>query len=468
MLFNSLPFLVFLPAVVIAYYVLPHRLRWVLLLVASYFFYGFWKIEYLALILFSTAVDYVAARFIASSNNRMHRVLGLSASIASNLGLLFFFKYSGWFLEDVLLPAGMVEQNTLDWFRSQWQFLLPVGISFYTFQTLSYTIDVYQGKAQPEKNPLKLALFVSFFPQLVAGPIERFSRLHHQLFANHRFTYENLKYGGRLILYGLFIKMCVADNISPIVDSIFAQHRLCGMEELWTGALLFGLHIYSDFHGYSLIAIGAARILGIELMDNFKAPYTSLSIREFWTRWHISLSTWFRDYVFIPIGGSRVNQLRLALNILIVFLVSGLWHGANWTFVAWGALHGFAYLIERWTGLAHATAPWLKPVRWILTFFIVFVAWVFFRADTFGDGLIYSSRMLTSWTGSFEHITWNPLLTSFIGLFLIADFTLRNSNIHHWLDRQSMLIRWGAYALMIYAVMGFSGTVNHPFIYFQF
>lgn len=442
-----------------------------LLLAASYFFYGSWKVEYLGLIIFSTAVDYIAARVIGGTDDKIKRALALSASVASNLGLLFFFKYAGWFMDDVLHPAGVVDTDRLNWFHSQWQFLLPVGISFYTFQTLSYTIDVYQGKVQPEKNPFKLALFVSFFPQLVAGPIERFSRLHHQLFSKQVLTYENLQHGGRLILYGLFIKMCVADNIAPVVDAIFPEHRSANSAQLWTGALLFGLQIYSDFHGYSLIAIGTARLLGIRLIDNFKAPYTSLSIREFWTRWHISLSTWFRDYVFIPIGGSRVNQLRLALNIIIVFTVSGLWHGAQWTFVVWGGLHGAAYLVERWTRLSSLQNAWMKPLRWIITMVIVFVAWVYFRSPDVGTANAYVARMLagiSSDTHAGPDIPWNPLLISFIGLFIISDVVLRNSNIHEWLNRQHALVRWGTYTFLIYAITGFAGTVNHPFIYFQF
>lgn len=466
MLFNSLPFLIFLPVVVILYYLLAHRWRWMLLLAASYFFYGYWKVEYLALIAASTLIDFFAARYIASSDSAIKRRIGLGVSLAANLGMLFFFKYSSWFMEDVLYHLSLIDEPALNHFKTLWTFALPVGISFYTFQTMGYTIDVYYNKAQPEKNPFRFALFVSYFPQLVAGPIERFSSLHPQLFTFQRFQYRNLQLGGRLILYGLFIKMCVADNISPVADQIFEQAPHASRWQLITGMLLFGVQIYSDFHGYSLIAIGAARLMGVQLMDNFRAPYTATSIREFWSRWHISLSTWFRDYLYLPLGGSREGRSRLALNIMVVFLLSGLWHGANWTFVAWGALHGVIYLAERFV----IPSPVRKTAlftRWLLTMFIVFVAWVFFRSASLADALAFIRGMFAP-TGEGINIEWNTMIISFAGLFLLADVYFRDSGPMQWLDRKSTPVRWTIYAFLVYSITAFAGTVNHPFIYFQF
>ncbi len=466
MLFNSLPFLIFLPSVVLLYYLLPSRSRWMLLLAASYFFYGFWKIEYLSLIIISTTVDYFAARYIHEQSSQLKKRIGLGVSLLTNLGLLAFFKYSGWFMEDVLFETSVIDSETLNSFNSFWDFALPVGISFYTFQTLGYTIDIYHGRVEPERNPLKFALFVSYFPQLVAGPIERFSHLHKQLFQDVKFDYRNLQKGGRTILYGLFIKMCVADNVSPIVDQIFANVEGARSLQLIIGMLLFGLQIYSDFHGYSLIAIGSARILGVELMDNFRAPYLSTSIREFWSRWHISLSTWFRDYLYIPMGGSKVGRTKLMINILVVFLVSGLWHGANWTFVIWGAMHGLAYLLERWF-ISRDTARWLDLFKWGSTMLIVFVAWIFFRSPSLTHASLYITEMIGG-EGTGIDLDWEPYVASIAGIFILSDIRLRNTSFDQWIDERSVYARWTVYGLLLFFILGFAGTVRHPFIYFQF
>lgn len=468
MLFNSLPFLVFLPVVVFLYYLLPHKWRWLLLLPASYFFYGSWKVEYLALIAISTAIDFFAARYIAASTDKAKRQAALAISIFTNLGILFFFKYTGWLLQDVVLPA--IDKDTpgaLEWFRLNW-FILPVGISFYTFQSMAYTIDVYYGRIKPEANFGKFALFISYFPQLVAGPIERYSRLHPQLFASHGLRYQNIRKGLQLMLYGFFVKMCVADNISPYVDKVFADPNAFASLDLVLGALLFGLQIYSDFHGYSLIAIGVAATMGVDLMDNFNAPYTSTSIREFWSRWHISLSTWFRDYVFIPLGGSRVGEIRLAFNIMAVFVLSGIWHGANWTFLAWGGMHGAFYLIEKYTWQKLPPTRMFNGMKWMLTMIIVFGAWVFFRAGSVADAVSFLRGAACVSTVSASDLDLDLLTGGFLAIFLLTDLLFRNERFDTWINRQALWARWALYLALLYAILGFAGTVNHPFIYFQF
>ena len=387
-------------------------------------------------------------------------------SLITNLGLLAFFKYSGWFLNDVLYPTSVINQEQVEGFRTFWDYALPVGISFYTFQTIGYTIDVYYNRTKPETNIFKFALFVSFFPQLVAGPIERFSHLQRQLFADHGFSYQLIQHGGRLILYGLFIKMCIADNLSPIVGQIFDHQDEASPLQLFTGMILFGMQIYSDFHGYSLIAIGTAQLFGIELMDNFNAPCTATSVREFWSKWHISLSTWFRDYLFIPLGGSKVSTIKLAVNILIVFLISGLWHGDNWTFVVWGAIHGFAYLMERWF-ISGNTPSWLKIPQWFVTMSIIFLAWIFFRSQSIIDASAYIMGMFGSESSGIE-IEWNTIIISFLGVFLLSDLAFKDRGFNSWINDKSGVKRWAIYAFLIFSITGFAGTTNHPFIYFQF
>jgi D-alanyl-lipoteichoic acid acyltransferase DltB (MBOAT superfamily) len=302
MLFDSLAFLLFLPTVILLYWVLPNKFRWIFLLVASYFFYGSWKVEFLMLIVYSTCVDYLAAIQIDKTTEKLRKRFWLALSLISNFGVLFVFKYFNffigkrWFFQEFEAAHPKVE-----WLTTFLEYGIPVGISFYTFQTVGYTIDVYQGKAKPEKNIAKFALFVSYFPQLVAGPIERFSKLHHQIFAKHTLDYDKLQKGFRLILYGMFIKMVIADNIAPLIDPVFSNPLLYSQGDNTISLLLFSLQIYADFHGYSLIAIGVAKLMGVNLMDNFRTPYFATSIKDFWSRWHISLSNWFRDYLYIPL-----------------------------------------------------------------------------------------------------------------------------------------------------------------------
>jgi len=314
MLFNTIQFAIFLPIVIIAYYLIPHKFRWILLLAASYYFYMSWKVEYIFLIVFSTLVDYSTGIFMDKLPTKKAKLPLLILSLTTNLGLLFFFKYYNFATENIneLLQSFSIHSQI-----PLMSFLLPVGISFYTFQTLSYSIDVYLGRQKAEKHLGYFALYVSFFPQLVAGPIERFSRLNPQLRAKHVFSFNNLANGLRLILYGLFIKMVIADNLSGIVDQIYAAPEKFSSLNILTGVFFYSFQIYSDFYGYSIIAIGSALIMGIKIMDNFKTPYLSKNIAEFWQRWHISLSTWFRDYLYFPMGGNRVSQKRWIINIFV-------------------------------------------------------------------------------------------------------------------------------------------------------
>ena len=344
MLFNTLEFALFLPVVIILYYAIPHKFRWILLLAASYYFYMSWRVEYIFLIIISTLIDYFSGRLMEKRPSRRSRLPFLILSLCTNLGLLFFFKYYNFWVGNlnVLFDNFRINEEI-----PLMNFLLPVGISFYTFQTLSYSIDVYYGRQKAEKHLGYFALYVSFFPQLVAGPIERYSRLAPQFRTRQLFNYDNLANGLRLILYGLFIKMVIADNLAGIVDQIYNAPEQYSTIDLLTGLFCYSFQIYSDFYGYSVIAIGSALIMGVRIMDNFKTPYLAVNIAEFWQRWHISLSTWFRDYLYFPLGGNRVKIMRWVLNILVVFVISGLWHGANWTFITWGALFGLIYLLEK-------------------------------------------------------------------------------------------------------------------------
>lgn len=369
MLFNSLQFLLFLPVVVALYFATPHRFRWALLLLASYYFYAAWRPEYLLLIIASTLVDYLCALRMGRLESRRRRKKYLVLSLGSNLGLLFGFKYLTFFNEST---RAVFDQLNIFYGVPTFEILLPVGISFYTFQTLSYTIDVYRGARPPERHLGIFALYVSFFPQLVAGPIERSTRLLPQFFQHHGFDAGRVQSGLRLILWGFFKKIVIADRLAVYVNAVYANPSAYDGPSLLLATYFFAFQIYCDFSAYSDIAIGSARVMGFELMQNFRRPYFARSIQEFWQRWHISLSTWFRDYVYLPLGGNRVPTWRWYTNLLLVFLVSGLWHGANWTFVVWGALHG-TYLVfaiatrdrrdHMWRRLEQLLPRWPSPLE---------------------------------------------------------------------------------------------------------
>ncbi len=469
MLFNSFEYVVFLPAVILLYFILPFRYRWIMLLGASYYFYACWKAEYLIIIIASTLIDYLCGLKMGRLDSRKKRMPYLIISLVSNLGILFFFKYFNFFSQSYTV---MLENFDIFKESATFNFLLPVGISFYTFQTLSYSIDVYKGSIKPEKHAGIFALYVSFFPQLVAGPIERFDRLGPQFRVKHFFTYDNFSNGMRLILYGLFIKMVVADNLCGYVDELYDAPEKFGSSSLLTGMFFYSFQIYADFYGYSLIAVGSAKILGYTLMDNFKTPYLATGIAEFWQRWHISLSTWFRDYLFIPLGGSRVKVSRLFFNIMVVFTISGFWHGANWSFIIWGALFGLLYIIEKilnpkpvysFTG----RFPLKKIPVAIFIFILVTVIWVFFRSN---DMIVVKNMFsaLAENIGKRDYFYVEPFVWIFLIIFIVSDILLYNSRFDKWIGNKHLIFRWLIYFFLIFVIIVFSGVENFPFIYFQF
>ena len=403
--------------------------------------------------------------------DKKSRLPFLIISIITNLGLLFFFKYYNFVADNInYYFLTNTESQSLPIF----DFLLPVGISFYTFQTLSYSIDVFNGKQKAEHHLGYFALYVSFFPQLVAGPIERFSRLTPQLKAKHKLIYENLSKGFRLILYGLFIKMVIADNIAPIVDQIYSAPKEFSALDILKGVFLYSFQIYSDFYGYSLIAIGSAKLLGINLMDNFKTPYLSKNIAEFWQRWHISLSTWFRDYLYFPLGGNKVKKTKWITNILIVFIVSGIWHGANWTFLIWGALYGFVYLIEHLSNslLNINTNTQSFSLKHILlaikTFILVTFIWIFFISQNFDEALTIFKSIIENNPNPTLSLNIDNYVWILISLFVLSDLFLYDNRFDKWIDKYPFIARWSIYSILLFSIIVFAGVENFPFIYFQF
>jgi len=483
MLFNSLQYLWFLPTVVIIYYALPTKHRWVLLLLASYFFYMSWKVEYIVLIMFSTLVDYFLALQIHKSKSQLQKKTYLIISLISNLGLLAAFKYANFFTENVnqlLSFAGSTQS------LSYWNILLPVGISFYTFQTISYTIDVYKNKIKPERNIGRFALYVTYFPQLVAGPIERASTFIPELKKKVNFNYNDVVSGLRRVLWGLFKKVVVADRISVIVNHVYATSGEQNGLTLLIATYLFAFQIYCDFSGYSDIAIGSSRILGIKLMENFKAPYFSKSISEFWSRWHISLSTWFRDYVYISLGGNRVKISRMVINILLVFVISGFWHGANWTFIVWGLLHGLLlvgeYFLHKYSNKDGQASPIKNILRVSFIFNLVTLGWVFFRADSIQHAILvlteistitnwhFSINLLSEVIGGIPMVTVPKLVLSFtfILIMLAVEYGIYFGNFRQKFSQLHNSIRWGVYYSVLLCIILFGNHGNIEFIYFQF
>ncbi len=481
MLFNSIDFAIFLPIVFVLYWFATNKnlkLQNSLIVTASYVFYGWWDWRFLSLILFSTLVDYFVGRALASEETQQKRRIYLWTSILVNLGFLGFFKYYNFFIANFIsaftLFGKEINGSTLN-------IILPVGISFYTFQTLSYSIDVYKRKLKPTNDFIAFSAFVSFFPQLVAGPIERATHLLPQFYKKRTFDYSKAVDGMRQIPWGLFKKVVIADNCAEYANMIFNNSADYSGSTLVLGALFFTFQIYGDFSGYSDIAIGTARLFGFDLMQNFAFPYFSRDFAEFWRRWHISLSTWFRDYLYIPLGGSRVNTARAIRNTFIIFIVSGFWHGANWTFIIWGLLNAIYFIPLLLSGKNRKHLNTVAQGRYLpnfkelismgFTFALTVFAWIFFRADDLAHAMQYIM-------GIFKHPSSFLLLSVYweykIVLFLIALFITIE-----WLGREGKyaiatgmnlnkrVYRWAFYLSICFFILLFQGK-QQEFIYFQF
>jgi D-alanyl-lipoteichoic acid acyltransferase DltB (MBOAT superfamily) len=474
MVFNSFEFAVFLPLVFILYWTVLRKRQNHLLLVGSYIFYGWWDWRFLSLIVISTLTDFYVARAIPVQGEATRRRLLMLASIAVNLGILGFFKYFNFFIDST---ASALDSVGLQPNLPTLTILLPVGISFYTFQTLGYTIDVYRGKMEPTSDLLSFAVYVAYFPQLVAGPIERARRLLPQI-QNLRvkLSATEIRSGLYLILLGLFRKVVIADGIAPLVDEAFGRSASGDWLRLLLGVYAFSLQIYGDFAGYSAIARGASRLLGIELMENFRQPYLSRNITHFWRTWHISLSTWLRDYLYITVGGNRRGRLLTYRNLMITMLLGGLWHGAAWTFVVWGGLHG-AYLAAH-RSLRHKspksaedpfTAGDILPA--IGTFHLVTLSWIFFRADSFTQAWNYLLGIVTLRGGSPDLVAAAEMLALLVPLglmSLVIDLAQRQHRNQTAPLEWPVLSRGLAYGVMLVGLVVFTGGGAVPFIYFQF
>ena len=479
MLFNSLDFAIFLPVVFMLYWFITDRnlkAQNLLLVLASYFFYGWWDWRFLSLILFSTLVDYTVGLALAKQENHTKRRMLLWTSILVNLGFLGFFKYYNFFLDNFV--------SAFSFFGTEFQanslnIILPVGISFYTFQTLSYTIDIYRRKLEPTKDIVAFSAFVSFFPQLVAGPIERASNLLPQFYKKRTFDYAKASDGVRQILWGLFKKMVIADNCAEYANEIFNNSADYNGSTLLLGALFFTFQIYGDFSGYSDIAIGTSRLFGFNLKQNFAFPYFSRDIAEFWRRWHISLSTWFRDYLYIPLGGSRGGTWMKVRNTFIIFIVSGFWHGANWTFIAWGALNAiyFLPLLLRKKNRVHLGAistnyyfPSLKDgFNILITFLLTVIAWVFFRAENISHALSYISEIFSiSLFTSPEILPWEMM--SLIAIFISVEWFGRNGlyALEGLNKIKASFVKIGISFILIIVTILYMSNTEQEFIYFQF
>lgn len=479
MLFNSIQFLIFFPLVVFFYFAIPHRFRWVLLLAASYFFYMCWRAEYILLIIISTAIDYIAGLQMGKHNTRAARRPWLYLSLIANLGLLFGFKYFRLFsttLSQVLATAG------IDYSLPALNLLLPIGISFYTFQTLSYSIDIYRGDRVPERHLGYFALYVAYFPQLVAGPIERSTRLLPQLKAKFYFDDVRVLGGLKLMFWGFIQKVVVADSLAPYVNEVYNNPGSYRGLPIWIATFLFAFQIYCDFSGYTDIARGAARVMGIKLMNNFNRPYHARSIADFWRRWHISLSTWFRDYLYIPLGGSRVKGVVWIANICAVFLISGLWHGANWTFVIWGGLHGLYFLFfvliapltRRFQAACSGRAGQFVALQTgkTCTFALVLFAWIFFRANSVADAVALIRQLPSLERIGLDAGQGGVFMIKALFLILLVETVHWIKASPYWRERFFDLplpLRWSAYVVGV-LIFAFFGVFHQAqeFIYFQF
>lgn len=481
MLFNSVEFLLFLPAVFFLFWFACKKslkLQNTLLIAASYLFYGWWDWRFLGLIILSSILDYTLGRCIPIAKSSTRKKLLLWTSIIVNLGILGFFKYFNFFADstaDLLNTFGMeADYVTLN-------ILLPVGISFYTFQTLSYTIDVYRDEIEPEESLISFFAYVAFFPQLVAGPIERAKNFLPQFSKKKEFHYNDAADGCRQILWGFFKKVVIADSCAPYVNMIFSEPSAYNGPTLMLGAILFAFQIYGDFSGYTDIAIGTARLFGFNLMRNFAYPYFSRDIAEFWRRWHISLSSWFKDYLYFPMGGSRGGKSKTIRNVFVIFLVSGFWHGANWTFVIWGALNAIYFLPSllrnsnrNHLGIVAEDRIIFTPkelLQMISTFLLTCIAWIFFRAESVSDAISFLWHMINPilWGDKSGDLYDKPLgaLSAFILLLVVLEWIKRRDTHGLFISKSRQWIRYPVYLFFILAVLYYWGS-DQQFIYFQF
>lgn len=483
MLFNSIDFAVFLPIVFIFYWFICNRnlkLQNFFLVVASYVFYGWWDYRFLSLIFISTMIDFLVGKKLATEENQRNRKTLLWISILFNVGFLGFFKYYNFFLENFIATFSLFG---VSFKTGSLKIILPVGISFYTFQTMSYTIDVYKNKLKPTNDFIAFSAFVSFFPQLVAGPIERASNLLPQFYTKRNFDYSKAADGMRQILWGLFKKVVIADNCAEFANQIFNNSDQMNGSALALGSLFFTFQIYGDFSGYSDIAIGTSRLFGFNLMRNFAYPYFSRDIAEFWRRWHISLSTWFRDYLYIPLGGSRGNTWMKVRNTFVIFIVSGFWHGANWTFVIWGLLNAIYFMPLLLTNKNRNNLgvvaqdrhfPSVKDFFAMLTtFLLTVVAWIFFRAQNVTHAIHYMdgifSKSLWQWP-NFSNQQMSLITIILTTLAILVEWVGRRHEFA--LEGVALInkrtVRWTIYSLVIFMIGVYMKTEESPFIYFQF
>lgn len=466
MLFNSLAFLLFFPIICLLYWGIPYRLRNTLLLLASYYFYMSWEPKYAILILFTSLTTWICGLNISKNSN--HKRLHLSICIVTNLLILFFFKYYNFVIDSI---CSIELFKNLRLYIPHSEFLLPVGISFYTFQSIGYTIDVYRQEIKPEKNFLTYALFVSFFPQLVAGPIERAKNLLPQFHSRHVFDGDQFIEGLKLMLWGFFMKLCIAGNVAPYVDAVYNNVSNHYSSSLILASVFFSFQIFCDFGGYSLIAIGTARCLGFRLMQNFNHPYLSTSVKDFWHRWHISLSSWFGSYVYIPLGGSRCNLIKHCKNLMITMLASGIWHGANWTFIWWGGIHGIFLVINTLYLKIFGKNNFIpKAINIITTWILVTWAWIFFRANTLSDAFTVMKRIIFDHGKFYKGEGYPSIILPLLMILILLikeikdEYNFKFSLIHHsnpWISIPSV-------ALLIITILLCAEFNSGKFIYFQF
>ncbi len=479
MLFNSLQFAIFFPLITALYFILPHKFRWALLLLASCVFYMAFIPYYILILLITIIVDYIAGIYIEKASKK-RRKWYLILSIISNVGFLAFFKYFNFFNANL---AGMAHFLHWNYTISSLAIILPVGLSFHTFQAMSYTIEVYRGNQKAEHHFGIYSLYVMFYPQLVAGPIERPQNLLPQFRIHHTFDYNRISDGLKLMLWGFFKKMVIADRLAIYVNEVYGHPGEYSGLPVILATYFFAFQIFCDFSGYSDIAIGAAKVMGFKLMDNFKMPYFSKTISEFWKRWHISLSTWFKDYLYISLGGNRVAKWRWQFNLFLVFIISGLWHGANWTFVLWGALHGFYLVAALWLkNIKEKTNLFLslnkhtflkKCLDVFITFQLAAFAWIFFRADSISNAKTLIKNMFSFSANSFDINILknsNELVYSFVFIIIleIVHLLQRKQSIIQIINKKPIALRWLALSCFVWIILLFGQFGNQHFIYFQF